>query len=527
MKTRSIFNILAVSLLAAGLSACTGNFAEISKDHYDAHDLEMDQDNHLLGAMFQQLERSVIVYSDGTYLDSDYQIMYNLCAETWGGYMASTHANANSAQNSGWNVYDQYHRRLFTVKYEYGMAAYSKLKTYAEKKGMPIQLALATVLKVATMHQVTDYYGPIAYSQTGSVAGNLYDSQEEVYKQFFDELDGAITTLEPYAEAGTIILEDYDLVYGGSVAKWVQFANSLRLRLAMRVVYADETLAKTEAEKSISSTGGLITANSGNAVVSGPGHHPLYEINVNFNDADTQMNASLDCYLNGYNDPRTFKIVKAASDGKFHGVRNGISPADWTPYKNGAGNVSAPNATAYNVCWMNAAEVAFLRAEGALRGWDMGGTAKDFYEQGIALSFEEWRATGAESYIADATSTPAAFVDNVASNSAAAPSTVTIAWDDAADFEGKLAKIGTQKWIALFPNGCEGWAEYRRLHYPVLLVPVNNYSNGIVDTNQQMRRVPYPVSEQSDNPDGYASGVAALGGADNAGTRLWWDQKPF
>ncbi len=524
MKTRNISIAIAASLV---LASCTGGFEEISKDHYNAHEENLAEDNLKVGAMFQQLERSVIIYRDGTYLDSDYQIMYNLCADIWAGYMGSTHATGNSAQNSGWNVYDQYPSRMFNVKYEYGMSAFTNLKAYCEENHLVIPLALAKIVKVATMHQVTDYFGPIAYSQTGSVSGNLYDTQEAVYKAFFTELDEAITTLEPYAAAGTVALDTYDIVYGGSIAKWVKFANSLRLRLAMRVVYADETLARTNAEAAVANLGGLVTANSENAVVSGVGHHPMYEINVNFNDGDIQMGASFDSYLNGFNDPRKFKIAKPAADGNLHGVRLGINPSDWNPYKNAAGNVSAPNATAYNICWLNAAEVAFLRAEGAIRGWNMGGSAKDFYEQGIALSFEEWGATGAEAYIADATSKPAAFADNVSTNNAAAPSSVTIAWNESAGFEGKLEKIATQKWIALFPNCAEGWAEYRRLHYPALIVPVNNFSNGTVDTNQQIRRCPYPTSEQSTNPDGYASGVAALGGADNAGTRLWWDKKPF
>ena len=525
MKTRNI--LLTIAALAL-LASCTGKFAEISSDHYNAHNPEMTQDNLMVGALFQQMERSVIIYSDGTYLDSDYQIMYNLNADTWCGYMGSTLANSNGAHNTGWDVYDGWHRRMFTVKYEYGMAAFSNIKEFCEKNNLPLQLALATVVKVATMHQVTDYYGPIAYSKTGSVSGNVYDSQEDVYKAFFDELDSAIEALEPYALSGTKLLEDYDIVYSGDVTKWIQFANSLRLRLAMRVVYADAELAKAEAEKSIASAVGVITGNDGNAVVQGVDHHPALEINVNFNEADTQMGASMDCYLNGYNDPRKFLIAKpAAGDGALHGVRAGINPSDWNPYKNPAGKVSAPNAAKYKICWLNAAEVAFLRAEGAVRGWEMGGTAKSFYEQGITLSFEEWGAEGVASYIANSTAQPAAFTDNVGSANASKPSSVTIAWSESASLEQKLAKIGTQKWIALFPNGCEAWAEYRRLHYPALIQPVNNFSNGIVNSNQQIRRVPYPVSEQSDNPDGYASGVAALGGADNAGTRLWWDQKPF
>ncbi len=525
MKTNMIYKAFATLATAALLfSSCTKNFEEISKNQFGVSNEQMAQDGLALGGMLQQLERSVIIYRDGTYLDSDYQIMYNLCAETWVGYMAPT---LSDGHNAGWDVNDGWHRRMFTVKYEYGMGGYSKFAKSAEELGMSNELALAKVLKVATMHQVADYYGPIAYSHTGDLS-NVYDPLDKVYEQFFQELDESIETLEKVAATGAKLLEDYDLIYGGDATKWVQFANSLRLRLAMRVRFADANLAQTEAEKSIASPFGVIESNSGNAVIAETGvRHPLYTINVEFNDADTQMGASMDVYLNGYNDPRKFLYAKPASDGNLHGVRSGISPAAWTSYKNTAGKVSAPNAGIYKITWLNAAEVAFLRAEGALVGWNMGGSAKDFYEQGIKLSFEEWGAEGAASYISNATAKPADFKDNVGRAKASAPSTITIAWQDNDTNEHNLERIGTQKWLALFPNGAEAWAEYRRLHYPVILPPVNNYSNGIVNTEQGIRRVPYPVSEQSDNPAGYASGLEALGGADNAGTRLWWDKKPF
>jgi hypothetical protein len=157
----------------------------------------------------------------------------------------------------------------------------------------------------------------------------------------------------------------------------------------------------------------------------------------------------------------------------------------------------------------------------------MGGSAQDFYEQGITLSFEEWGADGALAYIADKTSKPADFKDNVGRNSAPAPSTVTIAWSEGDDLEAKLEKIGTQKWLALFPNGCEAWAEYRRLHYPKIFPPKRNLSNDTVNINHGVRRCLYPENEKNTNPEGYASGVEALGGPDTGGTRLWWDQKPF
>jgi len=527
INMNTIIKGIAALSLAAFAAGCTKNFEDYNTNKHQATEEQMATDDNLFGAFFQQIERSVIIYRDGKYLDSDYQIMYNLAAETYCGYMAPT---LGAVPSTG-NFYDKdgWTRSMYVNKFTYGMNAWLLLDETAKEAGLSHIVALGNVLKIATMHQVTDYQGPMPYSQVGKTLTPDYDSQESIYRSFLAELDEAISTLEAFESAnpGAAIMPDFDIVYGGNVAKWIRFANSLRLRLAMRCVYADEALAQAEAEKSLASAYGVITDNADNAVVSGVEHHPLYEINVNFNDADTQMNADMDCYLNGYDDPRTFKIAKAASDGKFHGVRNGLTTTVWDVYKNKAGKVSAPNATIYNITWINAAEVYFLRAEGALRGWSMGGTAKNLYEEGIRTSFSEWGATGADSYVANSTAKPAAFVDNSGQNNGtSAPSAITIAWNDNDSFETSLERLMTQKWIAMFPNGCEAWAEYRRTGYPKLLRVVSNMSNGVVDDDLQIRRVPFPISEYSTNPSGVAAGVAALGGLDNSGTKLWWDQKP-
>ena len=223
MNTKNILKGLCACVLGTILlgSCSMSYFEEFNKDEFGVSKEDMGKDGLALGGMLQQLERSVIIYRDGTYLDSDYQIMYNLCAETWCGYMAPT---LSDGHNAGWDVNDGWHRRMFTVKYEYGMGGYKDFKAAAEEYGMENELALANILKVATMHQVADYYGPIAYSQFGSIT-NLYDPLDQVYGQFFDELDAAIATLEKLAATGSKLLEDYDLVYGGDAAQWVRFAN--------------------------------------------------------------------------------------------------------------------------------------------------------------------------------------------------------------------------------------------------------------------------------------------------------------
>ena len=116
-------------------------------------------------------------------------------------------------------------------------------------------------------------------------------------------------------------------------------------------------------------------------------------------------------------------------------------------------------------------------------------------------------------------------------NAANATSTITIAWEDEADFETNLERIITQKWIAMYPDGCEGWAEFRRTGYPSLFPVVNNDSQGLIDTQIQVRRCPFPVQEYNTNEAAVQAAIQLLdgealgGGQDNGGTRLWWDRR--
>ena len=133
--------------------------------------------------------------------------------------------------------------------------------------------------------------------------------------------------------------------------------------------------------------------------------------------------------------------------------------------------------------------------------------------------------SGADAYITDDTSTPAAFTDNAGRDNAAAPSTITIAWNDGDDFETNLERIIVQKWIANWGNSPEAWSEFRRTGYPKMFPVKNNYSNNAVSSNLQIRRMPYPKTEYNTNRKAVEAGVELLGGPDNCGTLLWWDKK--
>ena len=180
------------------------------------------------------------------------------------------------------------------------------------------------------------------------------------------------------------------------------------------------------------------------------------------------------------------------------------------------------------VYWMNAAEVAFLKAEAALRGW-YGSTAdaRTLYEEGVRLSFEQWGLSGdCEAYLADATSLPASYVDPLGKESNTGETgAITVKWDERGDFETNLEQIITQKWLAIFPSGFEAWCEFRRTGYPRLMPATNNRSGGVIPQGGYANRMPYPVEEYQENNAHINEALTLLGGPDNMATRLWWDCK--
>ncbi|MFV0538208.1 MAG: RagB/SusD family nutrient uptake outer membrane protein [Dysgonomonas sp.] len=522
--------LIASCVILGAVTSCTDSFMDDNTNKHQATEEMMTWDNLKTGAFFAQLQRNVVMFGDGVNLSSDYQVGQGLSSDLYSGYIAPTGTWYSGVHNGSYSFISGWIAQMFEKPFKYAMPAWESITKLAEEQGLPEINALATVVKVAAMHRVTDTYGPIPYTQFGS--GNLqadYDSQEEVYKKFFEELDKAIDELTAYVNGnpGVTILEKYDYVYQGDAAKWVKFANTLRLRLAIRIAYANSTLAQQEAEKSINNPIGLISAAGEKASLKHSSdliyYHPLWEIR-DFNSGEARMSASMDAYMNGYADPRRPIYFKAAADGGYHGVRLGITTSTWSDYVGTKiSNLNMSQSTT-EIVWMTAAESYFLRAEGALRGWSMGGDAKSFYEKGISVSFEENGVTSS-TYITS-TATPAAFVDAAkGANGLSAPSSISIAWSDAASFEANLERIITQKWIAMYPDGPEGWAEFRRTGYPKLFPVVTNNSNGTIDTDVQIRRIPYPQSEYDKNAAGVQTGISKLGGLDNGGTKLWWDNK--
>jgi len=536
-KTNFWKNLSPLIVLVVVVSAgCTRKYSDYNTNQNQATEDMMATDNLKTGAFFSQMQRNVVMFKDGVNLTSDYQVAQGLTSDAYSGYIAPTGTWYGGVHNGAYAFISGWIDATFRSGFASVMPAWQSIVKTATAQGLPEISAMATIVKVEAMHRVTDAYGPIPYNNYGSgTLQNTYSSQQSVYAKFLTELDGAIDVLTLYVQGNptNTVLKSYDYIYNGNVSNWIKFANTLRLRLAMRIVYADAALAQLEAEKSIANPFGVISNVNERAALQHSAtlnyYHPLYEIAYNFNAGEARMGASMDAYMNGYADPRRASYFTKAADGNYHGVRQGILTTTWTPYTGVNISNLNMNTSTTQIVWMTAAESYFLRAEGALRGWNMGGTAQNFYNQGISASFVEngFQASDATLYSSNNVLVPIAFTDNSgqSGNNATAPSTIKILWNAADPFETNLERIITQKWIAMYPDGPEGWAEFRRTGYPKLFPVVNNSSNGTINTAVQIRRIPYPQSEYNNNAAGVQSGVSALGGPDGGGTKVWWDKK--
>lgn len=389
-------------------------------------------------------------------------------------------------------------------------------------------IAAARIMKVYVFSLLTDLYGDIPYSQAGlgyyeSIYTAKYDKQQDIYTDFFSELDQAVKQFNAAKDA-----IDNDIVYDGDIDQWKRLANSLRLRLAMRLTKVDPAMAETQARAAIA--GGLMQSADDNFKMihedyaypdlRGNGFaQALQESDTYLYSAGTTTFVN---YLKQNNDPRLpCYFVNQDADGKDITSLTNYIPIDpglywwdnWGDFIAADGTV-IPQANKFSTInrsfkelessflHMGYAEVQFLLAEAAYRGW--AGNAGQYFENGISAAIDQL------SMYPDMTPVSAS---DKANYIAAHP----------LDAGKEMQEINEQKWVALFPNGYEAYANYRRTGYPVLGaitdVGLESETNGVLP-----RRLFYPASEAYDNATNYNAALQDLGGTDNWLKPVWWDK---
>lgn len=541
LKSSILFG--AALLMGAG---CTGDFEKMNTNPFQIPDKDVKMSD-----LFNEAQLSVFYnQSNGNY---EYQLIQNLNADLYSGYMAVPTAFNGGNNNdtyfmmNGWNSFPLNYMLLHVVK---PMVSVQKIDDLADDF-----FAISEILKVAGAHKMVDTYGPCPYSE--AMKGGIsvtYDSEEQCYTSFLTELGDACDKLTKWLDANggkdDAKRLTWDKMCGQSQKTWLQFGNTLRLRLAMRLAMAAPNLAKEHAVAACSNKYGLLK-NVDVEVKDGNTRNPQALIARDYNDCC--ISANYETILKGYNDPRLEKTVQpvgwgekgdittpdgkaAGMIGQIKGIRNGLT-VDGSSYKMYSIQVCPESGGPYSsdvpLPIMSRAESSFLQAEAALRGW-ISGSAKDYYEEGIRNSFAKWNLD-ASNYI-NGTSTQIDYVDpHNPANNIAAVNNVPVKYMEAGSKEEQLQQIITQKWIAGFPEGLNAWAEFRRTGYPKLF-PVaeanvrvqGEYLAHDIKTLSAIgiRRLPFAFDERGANPAGLAKGIEILkarGQKDAIDERLWWD----
>lgn len=524
-KLASLF----ILVLFVFLPGCTDHYEELNTPDRQLSAANVDATT--LGQAFARSQWAGMHAGTG----DGHQIFKSLFGDLYSQYFATTAPYFDSDQyievadwiDSGWNNF-------------YGTAApqLKFVRDFTTENNMPVRNAIANIWRVEIYQRITDYWGPIPYSEFGNGEESVpYDAQEDIYMDFFERLDSAVSTLQNNSGAGGF--GDNDLIYiDNPVEKWIRFANSLQLRAAMRIRHRMPDKARQEAEEAINRGPGVMESNAHNAdLFTSQNNQNAYNIITNW--GEFRMSASMESLLEGYDDPRIDAFFSPAANGDqdgdgspFEGMRNGLNREDKgtelnATYSDMAEPYLPPGRGGTNppVEVMHSAEVYLLRAEGALLGWNMGGTAEEMYEEGIRMSLTEDR-TGAssaevEDYL-DRTSTPADPNDTWNSGPM---SDIPVQFQSGADFETKLEQIITQKWLALYPVSLEAFAELRRTGYPKLY-PIISSRNPRLENDDIFRRMSFTTSEYNNNTQATENAVDLLvNGGDENDTKVWWDNR--
>ena len=359
------------------------------------------------------------------------------------------------------------------------------------------QLATARILKAYMFSVITDRWGDVPYFDALKKNTQVkYDPQQAIYADLFKELR------EASAQFDTGKAFDGDIIFTGSAAKWKKFANSLRMVLALRLTKADPATARTEFTAAYGDLAGYISTNADNATVKftdvnqfrNP-DNALFDGREDYGVSDVLVNKLL-----ALNDPRLPAYATPSANGQYKGLPYGLTRELLINYTNDNPDYALPSAKVLAKTQpsyiISAAQMLLATAEAAARGW-ITANATTAYNEAIRASWEQWGVYDAAKFGA------------YTASAVVAPTVGTI-----------LAKIGDQRWIALYPNGSEAWAEWRRTGYPDL----KPTPYAVNESKQIPRRYGYPNTEPTLNTAAYKEAAGRLPNGDKTNSRVWWDK---
>ncbi|MCX6290367.1 MAG: SusD/RagB family nutrient-binding outer membrane lipoprotein [Bacteroidetes bacterium] len=438
-------------------------------------------------------------YNTDVYVQYWMMMNWMMHSAVLGGLDAGKEYEENSGKNNLWA--ELYSQSLIN--------AHEVIRFTKDDPSLINKTSIARIWQVYLFQQMTDLWGNIPYSQALNGLANLnyspqYDTQESIYTALFEELKNASALLD---ESKTIFPGNSDPIYSGSVSKWKAFANSLRLRMALRLRYANPS--KAQQEIALLQSQPMMASNADNALFpyNGEIKNPLFDVFARGESGGKifpskflvdKLNATHDPRIKVFAKPTPLSLIFGIPD--YAGLPNLVpagsstwnnydlqqhsdfsSIGDWFLHQDVPGVL------------LSYSEVCFLQSEASLLGW-WNGNAQQLYIDGIRASIESYHDTlittgEMNSYLA---SVPAVNLQNII----------------------------TQKWISFtFENSYEAFADYRRTGFPVL----TNYNGSPINQSNFPNRLTYPSSEAILNSVHYQEANSSQG-PDAASTKVWWDK---
>lgn len=391
-----------------------------------------------------------------------------------------------TANGSFWSLYDY----LQDIK---------DIKLYGQENADPNYEAVGLILEAYCFSMLTDAYGDVPYTEANQaeegIISPIYDTQEFIYTQLLEKLEAANELINTAASI------QGDLLYNGNMNNWKKFGNSLRLRMLMRISNVQDVSGSLQEIVDNPSRYPIFESTADNAVYTYTGTTPNLSPYSEGRGREYEYFISMPTshlvnVLQNNDDPRLeiWLDLKANEDGTYEYV--GVEPGQNLGDIGRAKDYSARDSSFFyepskiKSIFITFSEVNFILAEAAARNL-ISGSSKEYYEAGVAASFEQWGVD-----------IPSDFLS----------STVPYV-------EGDEESFFEQKWLALYHTGTEAWFDWKRTGKPSFIqAGPGNINNNLVPV-----RILYPSLEHSVNSSNYKQATERIGG-DNINSRIWWDK---
>lgn len=467
-------------------------------DKFDSYNTDVKHASSVPGeSLFANAEKELTDFISNTNVNLN---IYKLMAQYWTETTYIDEANYDLVtRNISTGIYSRLYLRVLKDLDESAKLINATEVATADEPIKQNKLAIIEMMNVYVYAHLVDVFGAVPYSEAlnSSNVYPSYDNGQDIYTDLFTRLDNALAKMDDSADS----FGSSDLLYGGDAAEWVKFGNALKVKLAITIADADNAKAKAAIESAYSK---IFESNDDdcqlNYLSDSPNYNQLYADLIasgrhDFVPANTIVDA-----MTALNDPRMDAYFADKIGGVYVGGEYGYSNS----YAQCSHIGTSINEPTFPGLLMSYVEECFYLAEAAERGYSVGKTAEEWYDEGIKASFDKWGVSGADAYLLQ---------PSVAYTTAAGT------WKE---------KIGNQSWIANYVRGDVAYNNWRRLDYPILNIPeeLSASVSGLTPAEAYAQipvRFTFPVNEQTLNKAQYDAAAALIGG-DLVTTKIFWDK---